>query len=65
MTDFENIVACVLQRDTFVSYIFILCLDSVILTSSDLIKDNGYHFKKQEVVEFQQKLWLMQTTPRT
>ena len=42
--DFFNIVAGVLQGDTLVPYLFIICLDYVLRTSIDKIKG-----KKQKV----------------
>ena len=45
-TDFFYIVAGVLQADTISSYLFIICLDYVLWTTIDLIKDNGFTLKK-------------------
>ena len=45
-TDFFNIVTVVLQRDTLAPYVFIICLDFVLRTSIDLIKDS-FFFKKR------------------
>ena len=45
-TDFFDIVAGVLQGDTFALYLFILCLGHVLRTSIDLIKENGFILKK-------------------
>ena len=45
-TDFFDIVAGVLQGDTLAPYIFIICLDYVLRTSLDLIKDKGLTLKK-------------------
>ena len=44
-TDFFDIVAGDLQGDTLVLYLFILCLDYVLGTSIDLIKENGFTLK--------------------
>ena len=44
-TDFFDIVAGVLQGDT-APYLFIICLDYVLKTSIDLIKENGFTLKK-------------------
>ena len=38
-TDFFDIVTGVLQGDTLASHLFILCLDYVLQTSIDLIKE--------------------------
>ena len=45
-TDFFDIVAGVLQGDTLAPYLFIICLDYVLTTSIDLIKENGFTLKK-------------------
>ena len=45
-TDFFDIVARVLQRDTLALYMFIFCLDYVLQTFIDLIKENGFTLKK-------------------
>ena len=41
-TDYFDIVAGVLQRDTLAPYLFIICLDYVLSTSIDKIKENGF-----------------------
>ena len=41
-TDFFDIVAGVLQGDTFAPYQFIICLDSMMRTLVDLMKENGF-----------------------
>ena len=46
-TDYFDIVAEVLQRDTLVLYLFILCLDYVLRTSIDKIKENGFELTKK------------------
>ena len=46
-TDFFNIVACVLQGDTLAPYLFIICLDYVLQTSVDLMKENGFTLAKE------------------
>ena len=45
-TDFFDIVAGVLQGYTLASYLFIICLDYVLRTSIDLMKENGFALKK-------------------
>ena len=47
--DFFNIVAVVLQGDTLAPYLFIFCLDYAPQMSIDLIKENGFTFKKRHV----------------
>ena len=44
-TDYFDIVAGVLQGDSLVSYLFIICLDYVLRTSIDKMKDNGFKLK--------------------
>ena len=46
-TDYFNIVAGVLQRDTLSSYLFIICLDYVLRTSINLIKENSFKVAKE------------------
>ena len=41
-TDYFNIVAGVMQGDTSAPYLFIICLDYVLRTSIDKMKDNGF-----------------------
>ena len=46
-TDYFNIVAGVLQGDTLAQYLFIICLDHVLRTSIDKIKENGFELTKK------------------
>ena len=46
-TEYFDIVARVLQRDTLPPYLFIICLDYVIRTSSDKIKENSFELTKK------------------
>ena len=51
-TDYFDIVEGVLQGDTLAPYLFIICLDHVLRTSIDKIKENGFKLtkgKKQKV----------------
>ena len=48
-TEYFNIVAGVLQGDTLAPYLFIICLDYVLRTSIDKIKENGFELKKQKI----------------
>ena len=41
-TDYFDIVAGALQGDTLASYLFTICLDYVLRTSIDKIKENGF-----------------------
>ena len=46
-TDYFDIAAGILQRDTLVSYLFIICLDYVFRMSIDLMKENGFKLAKE------------------
>ena len=46
-TDYFEIVAGVLQGDTWDPYLFIICLDYVLRTSIDKIKENGFNLIKE------------------
>ena len=45
-TDFFNVVSAVLQVNTSAPFLFIICLDYVLLMSIDLMKENGLTLKK-------------------
>ena len=46
-TDYFDIVTGVLQGDTLAPYLFIICLDYVLKTSIDKMKDNGFKLAKE------------------
>ena len=46
-TEYFDIVAGVLQGDTLATYLFIICLDYVLRTSIDKIKENGFELTKR------------------
>ena len=46
-TDYFDIVAGVLQGDTRAPYLFVICLDYVLRTSIDKIKENGFELTKK------------------
>ena len=46
-TDYFDIVAGVLQGDTLAPYLFIICLDYVLKTSIDKMKDNSFKLTKE------------------
>ena len=45
--DYFEIVAGVLQGDTIAPYLFIICLDYVLRTSIDKIRENGFELTKK------------------
>ena len=45
--DYFDIVAGVLQEDTLAPYLFIICLDYVLRTSIDNIRENGFELTKK------------------
>ena len=45
--DYFNIVAGMLQKDTLAPYIFIICLDYMLRTSIDIMKDDGFKLAKE------------------
>ena len=47
-TDYFSIVAGVPQEDTLASYLFIICLDYMLRTSIDKIKENGFKLTKEK-----------------
>ena len=46
-TEYFDIVAGVLQGDTLAPYLFIICLDYVLRTSIDKIREKGFELKKR------------------
>ena len=46
-TEYFDIVAEVLQGDTLAPYLFIICLDYVLRTSTDKIRENGFELTKK------------------
>ena len=46
-TEYFDIVAGVLQGDTLAPYLFIICLDYVLRTSIDKIRENGFKLTKK------------------
>ena len=46
-TEYFDIVAGVLQGDTLAMYLFIICLDYVLRTSIDKIRENGFELTKK------------------
>ena len=54
-TDYFDIVAEVLQGDTLASYLFIICLDYVLRTSIDKIKENGFELTNKRSKRYSTK----------
>ena len=46
-TEYFDIVAGLLQEDTLVPYLFIICRDYVLRTSIDKIRENGFELTKK------------------
>ena len=46
-TDYFDIVTGLLQGDTLATYLFIICLDYVLRTSIELMKENGFKLAKE------------------
>ena len=46
-TEYFDIIAGVLQGDTLAPYLFIICLDYVLWTSIDRIKEKGFELRKK------------------
>ncbi len=47
LTEYFDIVAGVLQGDTLAPYLFIICLDYVLMTLIDKIRENGLELTKK------------------
>ena len=69
-TDFFDIVAEIMQADTLAPYMFIICLDNILRTSIDLIKENGftlgsrwYPIETMTVANYKENLVLLTNTP--
>ena len=64
-TDYFGIVAGVLQGDTQASYLFIVCLDYVLRTFIDIMKDNSSSWQRKEAEDTPRIQLRMLTTPMT
>ena len=62
-TEYFDIVAGVLQGDTLASYLFIICLDYVLRTSINKIRENGW--RRNEAESTPQKQLPTPTMPMT
>ena len=54
-TEYFDIVAGVLQGDTLAPYLFIICLDYVLRTSIDKIRENGFELIKKRSIRYPAK----------
>ena len=63
--DYFDIVAGVLQGDTLAPYLFIICLDYMLRTSIDKIKENSFKLTRKEAEQTLHKQSQMPTTPMT
>ena len=54
-TEYFDIVAGVLQGDTLAPYLFIICLDYVLRTSIDKIRENGFELTKKRSKRYSAK----------
>ena len=64
-TEYFDIVGGVLKGDTLAPYLFIICLDYVLGTSIDNIKENGFELTKKRTAGTPQKQSPTPTTPKT
>ena len=64
-TEYFDIVAEVLQGDTLAPYLFIICLDYVLRTSIDKIRENGFELTKRRSKSTPQKQSRTPTTLMT
>ena len=55
-TGYFDIVAGVLQGDTLAPYLFIICLDYVLRTSIDKIRENGFELTKKRSRRYSAKI---------
>ena len=55
-TEYFDIVARVLQGETLAPYLFIICLDFVLRTSIDKIRENGFQLTKKKSRRYSAKI---------
>ena len=63
--NYFDIVAGVQQGNTLAPYLFIICQDNVLRTSTNLRKENGFMLTKKEAEYTPQKQLRTRTTPMT
>ena len=64
-TEYFDIVARVIKVDTLAPYLFIICLDYVLRTSINKIRENGFVLKKKRCRRYPAKTIKTPTTPMT
>ena len=64
-TEYFDIIAGMLQGDRLAQYLFIICLDYVLRTSIDKIKENGFELTKKRSRRYPAKTLPTPTTPMT
>ena len=64
-TDYFDIVGGVLQGDTLAIYLFIICLDFVLRTSFDKIKENGFKLTKERSIDYADDIAFLVNAPAT
>ena len=59
-TDYFNIVVGVLEGDTFAPYLFIICLNNMLRTPFDKMKDNSFNLTKEteDIPHIQSWTWM-------
>ena len=63
-TDYFDIVASVLQGDILVPFLLIICLEYVLRTSTDIMKDNSFKLAKERSRKYLEQL-RTRTSPMT
>ena len=64
-TDYFNIVAGALQRDTLAPYLFIICLDYILRMSIDIMIDNSFKLAKERSERYSAQTITHKTTLMT
>ena len=64
-TDYFDIIAGVLQGESLAPCMFIICLNNVLRTRIDLMKENGFKLTKERSRRYLHKLLWMRTMPMT
>ena len=64
-TDYFDIVVGVMQAEIFAQYLFIICLDYMLRTSIDKMKDNGFKLTKEKSKRYPAHTQETRATPMT